>query len=300
MNRKELYARLFFAVSIISTLFLFLETLLQFLGTSICASEGCKIVARQTRFGDISIILLGLVTLLLITVLSGWNIRSPRVGRENFLNFILVVSLAGEGFFSGFQIFRLGAWCPFCLTVLGILTVLGMLRILSGHREVLAGYASLIALILLFYLVLPAGGPPLPQDQKIVLFYSHDCKYCSEIREELEKNNVEFAPLLVKEYSSTLRSLGVEQVPTLLINGPYQKTLLIGREAIRRYLLSLASQGAAPEKQNREIQVPPEAKNDSRPREKEPAYLFDPSRSLDQIFHPKPDEGVCPQDEKCD
>ncbi len=300
MNRKEPYARLFWVVSLLSTLYLFLEMILQFSGTSLCATEGCKIVAQQTRFGDVSIVLLGLLTLLLITALSGWNLRTPHIGRENFLNLILVVSLAAEGFFSGFQLFRLGTWCAFCLTVLGILTALGILRILSGHREVLAGFSSLIALVLLFYLVLPAGGPPLPQGQKIVLFYTQDCKYCSEIREELEKNNVQFAHLLVKEYSATLKSLGVEQVPTLLINGPYQKTLLTGREAIRRYLPSLTFKGIAPEKQTGEAKTPPEAKVNGLPPEKEPANLFVPSGGPDQIFNPKPDEGACSQEKKCD
>ena len=75
----------------------------------------------------------------------------------------------------------------------------------------------------------------------MILFYSEECRHCSEIKEEINKSKLEITPMLVKDYTATLKSLGVNSVPTLFVNGRYEKLILTGKEAIRRYLATCQS-----------------------------------------------------------
>jgi hypothetical protein len=299
MNGKYVSARLFVLASALSTLYLMLEAVLQSFGKSICATEGCKIVTQYTRFGDLTMVLLGLGTMAVITVLAAQGMRSAGEVRDRIVNFLLVVSLAGEGFFVGYQLFRLHAVCVFCLSVFGIFLVLGALRIIAGHREVLAGFGSLLAVLSLFYLILPSGGPAIPVDQKYILFYSADCKHCTEIRKELEENKIAVAHVPVKEFSLLLRNLGIEGVPTLMVNGPSEKIFLTGTEAIRQHLFCKPEPAGSPKRSSKTPATAGEKEKSADP----PAGrldLFAPATTPNPIFNPLPDEGLCKEDTKCE
>ena len=45
--------------------------------------------------------------------------------------------------------------CIFCLVVFGLLTTLGLLRLLQGEREIIAGFAAMAGVFSLCYLILP-------------------------------------------------------------------------------------------------------------------------------------------------
>ena len=293
MNGTYLPALLFLIAGIVSSLYLLLEAVLQAFGKSICPTEGCKVVAQYTRFGDLTMVLLGLGTVLAITVLAARGMRTVSAGRDRAINVLLIASLAGEGFFVGYQLFRLNAVCIFCLSVFGIFVVLGVLRVLAGHREVLAGFGALLAVLSLFYLVLPAGGAALPLDQRYILFYSPDCKHCSEIRKELEERKIAFRHVEVREYAPVLKSLGIEHVPTLLVNGPQEKRFLTGTEAIRRYLLP----APAPQPAKRTRPAAPKRRETAG----QPAGRLDLfSPGANPAFDPLPDAGLCKENVKCD
>ncbi len=301
MNGKYLSALLFLAVSVLSTLTLLVESVLQFFGKSICATEGCKVVAQYTRFGDLTMVLLGLGTVALITVLAIQELRSVSVRSERTINFLLVVSLAGEGFFVGYQLFRLDAVCVFCLGVFGIFVVLGGFRILSGQREVIAGFGALLAVLGLFYLILPAGGTALPRDSKYILFYSADCKYCSEIRKELDEKKIDVRHVEIKEYAATLKNLGIEHVPTLMVNGPREKVFLTGTDAIRRHLLTCEQARPAPQKKQASRTAPRPGKTQTTSEQGAGSLTpFSPGGGSNFIFSPLPDTGICKEDAKCD
>jgi hypothetical protein len=299
MNGKGRVTRLFVIMSALSTLYLLLEAVLQSFGKSICATEGCKIVTQFTRFGDLTMVLLGLGTVAVITVLASQGMRSISEVPDRIVNFLLVVSLAGEGVFVGYQLFRLHAVCVFCLSVFGIFVVLGVLRTLAGHREVLAGFGSLLAVFSLFYLILPSEGPAIPLDKKYILFYSTDCKHCTEIRKELEENKIVVAHVLVKEYSLLLRNLGIEGVPTLMVNGPSEKIFLTGTEAIRQNLFCKPESARSPKRS----QKGPSLAGDHKKSSDHPTGRFDlfsPATTPSSIFNPLPEEGLCKEDTKCD
>lgn len=291
MNGKYLSHLLFLVVSGLGALYLLAESVLQSFGKSICATEGCKVVAQYTRFGDLSMALLGLAMLALLAVLSARGLRSESPGRERLVDFLLIAALAGEGFFVGEQLFRLQALCVFCMSVFGIYAVLGLLRLAAGRREMLAGFGALAAVLSLFYLVLPTGGTALPLNTPLVLFYSADCKHCSEVRKEMEEQKIEAAHVLVKEHAATLRNLGITEVPTLLVNGRYEKTFLTGTDAIRRYLSSC-----------RPAPAPPKAGgNPRRPATTSvrPSLAVPPGDPA-SLFSAPPDDGLCKEDKKCD
>ena len=301
MNGKYLSALLFLAVSALSTLTLLVEAVLQFNGKSICATEGCKVVAQVTRFGDLTMVLLGLGTLALITVLAAQEMRSVSARSERVINVLLVASLAGEGFFVGYQLFRLDAVCAFCLGVFGIFAVLGGLRILSGQREVIGGFAALFAVLGLFYLILPPGGTALPRDAKYILFYSADCKYCSEIRKELDEKKMDVRHIAIQEHAAMLKNLGIEHVPTLMVNGPQEKIFLTGTEAIRRHLLACQQSQPAPQKKQSSRAAPGPGKAGATADPGAGALVpFSPGGSSNLIFSPLPDTGICKEDSKCE
>jgi glutaredoxin/uncharacterized membrane protein len=295
MNGTSLSALLFVITGLLSSLYLLIEAALQAFGKSICPTEGCRIVAQYSRFGDLAMVLMGLGTVAVITVLAARGMRSFSAGRDRVINFLLVTSLAGEGFFVGYQLFRLNAVCIFCLSVFGIYVVLGGLRVLAGHREVLSGFGALLAVLSLFYLVLPAGGNALPLGQKYILFYSPDCKHCSEIRRELEEHKIEVRHIDVREYAPVLKNLGIEHVPTLLVNGPYEKHFLTGAEAIRRHVFTVPA--SQPAKKARPAALPGKGEAGMPSGQ---FNLFAPATGSNPIFNPLPDAGLCKENVKCD
>lgn len=299
MNGTSLFSILFLIVSALGSLYLLIEALLQSFGKSICATEGCKVAAQYTRFGDLSLVLLGLATVSLLAVLASRGMRAADARRERAINFLLIISLAAEGFFAGYQLFWLHVVCVFCLSVFGLFVVLGALRILAGHREVIAGFGSLVALLGLFSIVLPVGGPALPLGPRYLLFYSEDCKHCAEIWKELEDQKIAAAHLPVREYPGFLKNMGIEHVPTLMVNGPYEKIFLTGTDAIRAYLSCQPSPSPSA-KPVKKAKPAPAGKERGSGQQTGQFNLFVPATTPDQIFSPPPDDGLCKENIKCD
>jgi hypothetical protein len=241
--------------------------------------------------------------LFLITVLAARGLRSASTAHDRAINVVLVTALAAEGFLAGYQIFRLHTVCVFCLSVLGIYLALGLFRVLAGHREVIAGFGAFLAVLGLFYFILPAGGTALPLDQKYVLFFSPDCKHCAEIRDELEEQRIEVLHADVKEFAATLRNLGIEHVPTLMVNGPYEKVFLTGTDAIRRYLATCRTSQAPAAPPRPRGSGPVSGPSRSAPQPAlHPGTLnpFLPLGTPGQIFSPPPDDGLCKENTKCE
>jgi hypothetical protein len=238
-DRKQVFRKIFLALSSFATIFVLTEIVMQLFGKSICQTEGCKFVALHVRYGDISILLIGLVTFFLLAVLSYLELYSEKTGTGSFINLLLIVSLACEGFFTGYQAFAIHTPCLFCLIILALMVVLGVIRLLAGQPEVIAGFLSLAAVFSMLYLVLPAGVTvDLPASDHFILFFSKDCKYCAEVIKNLDEKKIMVKHLDVTEYSAFLKSMGIDTVPTLMVNAPTQKLFITGKDAILRYLLS--------------------------------------------------------------
>ncbi len=249
--------RTFLAVSFIGTIFVLAEIIMQFLGKSLCFTEGCKIIARQARYGDISILLLGLVFFIILTVLSLACLYRERTALERSINILLIASLAVEGFLTGYQFFAIQTTCLFCLIVFSFIVVLAIIRLLSGEKRILAGFAALAAVFLLFYLVLPAGGAPesLAENDRLVLFFSKECKYCAAVKNELQQTDLKVKYVDVNGYYNLLKRIGIDSVPTFVVNDPNQKLFLVGESAIRQYLKDCTVKKTAATKTSRKNQT---------------------------------------------
>jgi hypothetical protein len=298
MNRRQGHTKYFFILSVLGSIYLLLEAGLQVFGRSVCVSEGCGLVAQISRFGDLSTVLIGFMALGLLALLSGLSLRRQSGLLDSAINLALIGALAAEGFFVGYQIFWLPEMCLFCLSVLGLFLTLGLLRWVAGWKETAAGFAA-FALVLCFVgLVLPPRGTAIPSDKKMILFYSEECRHCSEIKEEINKNKLEITPMLVKDYTAALKSLGVNSVPTLFVNGRYEKIILTGKEAIRHYLAICQSS----EKPIPSVSNPSTSKKGSRTRSGNSGSgsPLSPLGEINPIFNPTNDEGLCKENQKCD
>ena len=301
MNGKYLSRLLFLIISALGSLYLLTEAVLQTQGKSICANEGCKVVAQYTRYGDNSIVVPGFVVLLVLALLAANGLRSTSETRERIITFLLVTALSAEGFFVGYQLVWLSTVCLFCVSVFGIFVILGILRVLEGYHEVLAGFGSLVALYALFFLILPSGaGSAFPINRQYVLFYSPDCKHCSEIWKELEEKHIDVMHVAVREHAATLKTLGIEHVPTLFVNGSTEKVFLTGNDAIRRQLSCISGQKYS-ETQKRSKKVGMVSRNAPIRTGGLPEgslNLFAPS-GQNPLFNPLTDDGLCKEDVKC-
>ena len=166
---QTLVDKLFLIISIVGTLFVLTEMALRYFSKSVCSAVGCKLVARYARFGDISILLIGLLTFSLLIACTIMSSYFNKTAFGEYINLILIVSLACEGHFTGFQAFRIHMPCKFCLTVFGFIFTLGLLRVLQGEREIITGFAAMAGVFSLCYLILPVestvqveGHPAVP------------------------------------------------------------------------------------------------------------------------------------------
>jgi glutaredoxin len=212
---------------------------------------------------------------------------------------VLVVSLASEGFFTGYQAFRLHTPCVFCLIVFGFIVALGVIRLLQREWVVMMGFGSLAAVFCLFYLVLPVGATnPIPGDKELVLFYGKDCKYCAEVLKVLDEKNIPVEHVLVNEYAAMLKNMGIEHVPTLYVNYKNEKVFVTGKDAILSYLQCSDQKSAkAPARKGSK-------KGPASPKEAGTVTPFElngqGSQNLPfQIVVPPAEGGACRSDENC-
>ncbi len=300
-NNQKMANKLFFSVSIIGTVFVLAEMLLQFSGKSLCAAVGCKMVAQHARFGDGSILLMGLLLFSALSMFSFLSTYRSKPAFEKYVNFVLIVSLACEGFFTGYQAFRLYTPCLFCLAIFGLLLALSLLRLISGAKEIIAGYAAMAAIFSLFYLVLPAESTVrIPEHEQLVLFYSKGCNYCAEVMTSIEASKMPVDHVLVGEYAGLLKSLGIEHVPALYVNKSNEKIFLIGKDSIERYLFPRAQDGQTDKKTDKTGYQRRETARTAEKRKATATMNF--LNTVDNAFTispPSPPEGACKKDEDC-
>ena len=303
-HRRKVYDTVFLATAVLGALFIITELIFQSFGKSICPTEGCKVISQHSRFGDVSILLIGLVTFSALAVLSFLSQYRNRSSYERYINLILIVSLAAEGFFVGYQAFSIKTACVVCLITFCFFLVLAILRLFSGEKEVIAGFMSFAGVFALFYLILPAGGTVHLPEEELILFYSKDCKYCAEVIEKIKANNMNVAHLLAGEYSGFLKNMQIEHVPTLFVNKKNQKMFLTGKEAIDQYLFCKPGEQRETERPTGATETkkgsPPQADS----RSGGPTHEFVPGVSSPDFLIQRADEGMCSEnkkeDEKCE
>ena len=234
----SVFKRLFPLISFAGLVLVSVELIMQLNSSSICGTEGCRVVADHARYGDMAMLLPGIAVFSVLTFLSGINIFLHEKWFDLIINIILIVSIIAEGFLVGYQAFRVYTPCMFCLFVFAVFIILGIVRITEGHKEVVSGFAGFVVIFSLFYLVLPTSNNcDCIGNNRLVLFYSKDCPHCETIKELCKDCDQQVSELPVEEHSGFLKNMNIDEVPVLLVNGNTEKRILIGEVAISKYLL---------------------------------------------------------------
>ena len=231
-------------------------------GDAFCLNEGCRVVEDLTRVPPLAVNLAGLVfflTLFFGLRASGslWR-RLPR-----FVAPLLLAGLAVEGVLFGFQLFVAGAFCSYCLAVLGAVVTLNLLL---GARQAAHGLLLFLAALLAFAsleLERPGQGAALKDGvfasrpgtvagSEHHLFYSSTCAHCERVIGSLRTSpgaTVLFHPIdrvqtldlpgaqLRGDYAAEanralLTGLGLDEIPVLISRTGTGLTVVRGQAAI--------------------------------------------------------------------
>jgi len=240
MSHHQIKQILFTAVAAGGVFLVLSEIITEIFGSGICKTEGCRLTVQHVRFGNMPLLLAGLTVFSMLTLFSAINMVLKEKRLDIIINFILIVSLACEGFLTGYQFFRLQRPCTFCLEVFAVFVILGILKILEGQKQIIAGFICMECIFGLFYLILPPlASTRLPEGKKLILFYEQDCPHCNNILKECKQCNIKVCALSALRYQSLLNGLGIKEVPVLIVNDKEEKIILVGKTRIRQYLKSL-------------------------------------------------------------
>jgi uncharacterized membrane protein len=233
---------------------------------TICFNSGCAVVDSLTTVDPIFINLGGFFFFQIIF----WGIWFARRKHERlrYVKVFLLAGIAVEGVLVSFQFFIAQVFCSYCLLILAIIV---LLNFLVGLRHFIAGSIIFFAVLTGFASLQFAGTNNQSIEhidagtfatlqgaevEKRYLFFSSTCKYCEEVIVSLKEGSecgVRFNPIdEIINFSLTnadlrglyepkinrtiMRSLGLEQVPALLILRDSGFEVINGAGAIQRYL----------------------------------------------------------------
>lgn len=239
----------------------------------LCLSQGCQVVDQLTRVSPLLFNIAGLF------FFQGVFWGTKRVKREDasrsqLVRLLLLAGLAAEGVLVGFQQIIAGAFCTYCLIVLGFII---LLNLLAGFKQLLAG-AFVFGVVLLAFSSLEFQNNPknskafhagvfasktAPSSAPTVyLFYSSTCAHCQRVLEVMAKKSaisMHFNPIdtitsinvpgvaLNGQYDpkinkKLLKSLDIEEIPVLLERKANGYAIIKGETAIIAYFDGLDAQ----------------------------------------------------------
>ena len=239
----------------------------------LCLSQGCQVVDQLTRVSPLVFNIAGL--LFFQTVFLGTHrVKSVDASRLQLVRLLLLSGLAAEGVLVGFQQIIAGAFCTYCLIVLGFII---LLNILIGFKQLLAS-AFVFGVVLLAFSSLefqnnPKNSKALHEGvfasktnpsstTTVYLFYSSTCAHCQRVLEVMATKSAiskHFNPIdtitsmnvpgvtLNRRYDpkinkTLLNSLDIEEIPVLLERKANGYTIIKGETAIIAYFDGLDTQ----------------------------------------------------------
>jgi uncharacterized membrane protein len=240
-------------VCIIGLILVAAELAFQFFNASICTTEGCRVAIRQTRYGSISILLPGIAIFLVLALLTKKDSSQYKIYRDKAVSMLLIAALSAEGFLVGYQVFRLQAFCAFCIVVFGIFIMLALLWFLEGNREVVSGFAGFFAVFIFLYLIMPVPQAHLSTknigNSMLTLFYDESCKSCENIDALCKECDIQVNKIEAGENAEFLNFMDITQLPVLVVNRGEEKKIMIGESRITEYLMNgMGDEEATPER----------------------------------------------------
>jgi len=235
-------------------------------GEELCVGQGCAVVAQLTRIPPVWFNLLGTGAFTAAGLLA---LLARRVGGRALpalLHVLLAALLAAEGVLFAYQWHVAGAWCSYCLVLLG---GIALLNLLLGPSRALFGFAAFAATLTIFSLLtfVPAQAGLTRGTMAVrlgsgqadfTLIFSENCPHCrtvvAAIRaddactvrlnpitpmpaafwSELERN-ADFDPAI---NVAAAQILGLDTIPIVIAQAPGGLRVVTGEDAILRFVES--------------------------------------------------------------
>jgi uncharacterized membrane protein len=233
-----------------------------------CPTKGCLIVGSYATFGEIPILTMGILLFFLLTagaicsILHGRYVTSMINAMDKchftpalFMEILLVSSLAMEGYLVGFQLFVAQNVCIFCLTVFALLVLTTIFFALSVRPFVLLKAGAVFVTVLLGLILVSPGNnlkvtrlSDMTEDRifkgnpmnEFYLIYGDECTHCEDIIKYCSTFNSDIDVRLcpVEKSGPLLSALGINSVPTMIVNAPGRMEIIVGKNRIIEYIES--------------------------------------------------------------
>lgn len=255
-------------IALFGIAYTFIELVMNLADGSLCTTDGCRVVDSFARYGEIPVLLIGLVFFAGVSALfiyrlllqRSWRpklLRLPIIGDSAekvlvFIDAMLISGLAVEGYLVGFQIVSARAFCHFCLGIFAIIVILTIsYSIIYRRYTALVAILSFASVLFITFLI---NVPNAPVDLKKIasekigagnsditgyIFYGKECSQCEDViqychRETLQDVIIYLCP--ADKCEAALRTFGIADVPAMLIDNGEAKEILTGGNPILEYL----------------------------------------------------------------
>ncbi len=233
----------------------------------ICLNEGCEIVDSFPKLPPLYFNIAGFIFFLTLF----WCFLKGRKGSEywyQFAKLLLLAGLTGEAVLLFFQYSIVTAFCSYCLIIFSIIL---LLNILCGLRQL---FTSVILFIAVFGMLstlelravsssnksLDSGSYAQVGEKtggaELYLFFSETCEHCENVISAIDGENrcnirfnpiepIEFFPLSESKRflnydpivnSVFLKNLNIKEVPVLVAREKERIVVLKGESRIKKYL----------------------------------------------------------------
>jgi len=249
-------------------------------GNILCLNDGCEIVEKLTTVPPIAFNVVGSLFFMSVFLALWQGGRGVR-GWLNLARILLLAGMAVEGVLIGFQYYVAQVFCSYCLAVFSIIFILNLLM---GWRQLLSGLMVIVSVLLAFSGLqfvphLQAGEFTLENgvygrlektssSTARYLFFSASCPHCEDVIATIDDDfvcSIDFNPvdelresplqsLTVRpDYSPELnriflKNLEVSEIPVLVVKSSEEVRVLKGKQAIVSYFESNCRKEKAPEK----------------------------------------------------
>lgn len=239
-------------------------------GDELCVGQGCALVGQLTRIPPAWFNLFGAGVFAGIGGMALYVRRSGSQGAFRLLHALLTAAFAAEGVLFAYQWHVAGAWCEYCLVVLGLVALCNVVLVGRGVLFGAAGFAAACTIFSLLsfipfhrdlddgtYAVQRGDGGP-----EFYLLFGEDCPHCQEVEEvlaALPRCTVRYNPVtpvtreLFQEYErqaeydprvnlAAASLLGMDKIPILIAREPTGLQVVTGTAFILDYVETLCAE----------------------------------------------------------
>ncbi|HSH68450.1 MAG TPA: hypothetical protein VK997_00935 [Deferrisomatales bacterium] len=238
-------------------------------GKELCVGQGCALVGQLTRIPPAWFNLFGAAVFAAIGGMAMVVRRSGSRGVFVVLHALLTAAFAAEGVLFAYQWHVAGAWCQYCLVVLGLVAACNVVLVGKGVLFGAAGFTATCAIFSLLsftpfhrdlddgtYAVQNGAGGP-----EFYLLFGEDCPHCQEVEDALAALpgcTVRYNPVtavtreLFPKYEhpptydprvnlAAATLLGLDQIPILIAKEPTGLQVVTGTAFILDYVQTLCA-----------------------------------------------------------